>query len=485
MSAPSFRLRDIELYERPVELRLPFRFGVVTLRAAPQAFVKLRIETADGRSSIGMAAELMVPKWFDKNPDLSNEQNFAQLRLSLRHAVDAYSDKALRSAFGHSAAHHRALVDQGAGRGLNPLVASYGPALLDRAVIDALCRLSNQPFAQGLRCNLFGIEATALTPDLAGFDLAAYLGELTPARRIAARHTVGMLDPLTEAGLAAAERLNDGLPETLEGAIRRYGLRWFKLKVGGDIAADLARLKAIAAVLDKAPEPYRASLDGNEQYDDADGIAALWRAMRAEPDLRRLCASIQYIEQPIKRAAALDKPVASLAGEIPLIVDESDADYDVFPRARRLGYGGISSKTCKGVYRAILNAARTKHWNRQMGREDCFVTGEDLTCQAGLSVQQDLALVAALGLYHVERNGHHYVDGFGAAPQSEQAAFAAAHPDLYDISSGRPRLRIAGGDIALGSLLDAPSFASNAAPDWASLAAMNFTATAVLEGSTA
>lgn len=29
MSAPSFRLRDIELYERPVELRLPFRFGEI------------------------------------------------------------------------------------------------------------------------------------------------------------------------------------------------------------------------------------------------------------------------------------------------------------------------------------------------------------------------------------------------------------------------------------------------------------------------
>ncbi len=480
MSAPVFRLRDIQLYERPVNLRLPFRFGVVTLRAAPQAFLRLRIEMPDGRSAEGQAAELMVPKWFDKNPDLSNEQNFAQLRLALRHAAEAYDDTAPRSAFGHSAAHHRALIDLGDRHGLNPLVASYGPALLDRAAIDALCRLHQQPFAPALRGNLFGIEAGTLTPDLAGFDIAAYLAELTPARRIAARHTVGMLDPLTESGLAAADRLNDGLPETLEGAIARYGLRWFKLKVGGDIAADLARLKAIAAVLDAAPEPYRASLDGNEQYDDAEGIAALWRAMRAEPDLRRLCASIQYIEQPIKRAAALDKPVASLAGEIPLIVDESDADYDVFPRARALGYGGISSKTCKGVYRAILNAARARHWG-----EGCFITGEDLTCQAGLALQQDLALVAALGLTHVERNGHHYVDGFGTAPASEQAAFATAHPDLYDASSGKPRLRIAQGDIALGSLLDAPNFASNAAPDWASLAAMNFTASPVLEGNNA
>ncbi len=480
MSAPIFRIHDIALFERPVTLRLPFRFGVVTLREAPQAFLCLRISDGKGNEAWGMAAELMVPKWFDKNPALSNEDNFTQLRRSLQNAATAYDDGNMRDAFGHSAMHHAALVAAGGREGLNPLVAGYGPALIDRAVIDAVCRRHEQPFAAALRANMFGIRADALTPDLAGFDIDDYLSQLSPSRRIAARHTVGMLDPLTEAGLPAAERLNDGLPETLQGAIARYGLRWFKLKVGGDMAADLARLKAIAAVLDAAPEPYRASLDGNEQYDDAAGIAALWQAMRAAPELRRLCASIQYIEQPIKRPAALDRSVASLAGEIPLIVDESDADYDVFPRARALGYGGISSKTCKGVYRAILNAARAKHWG-----QGCFVTGEDLTCQAGLSLQQDLALVAMLGLQHVERNGHHYVDGFGTAPASEQAGFAAAHPDLYDTSQGRARLRTTEGDIALGSLLDVASFASGAEPAWSSLTPMTLTAHKQKEGSNA
>jgi len=480
MSAPIFRIHDIALFERPVTLRLPFRFGVVTLREAPQAFLCLRISDGKGNETWGMAAELMVPKWFDKNPALSNEDNFNQLRRSLHNAAAAYDDGKMRAAFGHSATHHAALVAAGGREGLNPLVASYGPALIDRAVIDAVCRQHEQPFAAGLRTNLFGIRADALTPDLAGFDITRFLSQLSPSRRIAARHTVGMLDPLTEAGLATEQRLHDGLPETLEGAIARYGLRWFKLKVGGDMAADLARLTEIAAVLDAAPEPYRASLDGNEQYDDAAGIAALWQAMRAAPALRRLCASIQYIEQPIKRAAALDRSVAALAGEIPLIVDESDADYDVFPRARALGYGGISSKTCKGVYRAILNAARAQHWGK-----GCFVTGEDLTCQAGLSLQQDLALVAMLGLQHVERNGHHYVDGFGTAPAAEQAGFAAAHPDLYDTSQGRARLRIVQGDIALGSLLDAKCFASAAEPAWSSLTPMTLTAHKQKEGSNA
>jgi len=44
MSAPRFALRAIELYERPVVLRLPFRFGMVTLERAPQAFVRARVD---------------------------------------------------------------------------------------------------------------------------------------------------------------------------------------------------------------------------------------------------------------------------------------------------------------------------------------------------------------------------------------------------------------------------------------------------------
>jgi hypothetical protein len=72
---------------------MPFRFGVVTLTEAPQVFVRARIELPDGSSHWGGAAELLAPKWFDKNLALSNEDNFEQLRLSLLLATDAYTDR--------------------------------------------------------------------------------------------------------------------------------------------------------------------------------------------------------------------------------------------------------------------------------------------------------------------------------------------------------------------------------------------------------
>ena len=68
IAAPQFSVIAVECFERPVRLRLPFRFGAVTLNEAIEAFVRARIRLSDGRESIGATAELMIPKWFDKDP---------------------------------------------------------------------------------------------------------------------------------------------------------------------------------------------------------------------------------------------------------------------------------------------------------------------------------------------------------------------------------------------------------------------------------
>jgi hypothetical protein len=101
-----------------------------------------------------------------------------------------------------------------------------------------------------------------------------------------------------------------------------------------------------------------ASLDGNEQYADAAGVAELLARLQATPALARLLRSILFIEQPIARKTALDVDVRALAAIKPVIVDESDGELDAFVRARAMGYTGISSKTCKGFYKSLLNAAR-------------------------------------------------------------------------------------------------------------------------------
>lgn len=458
---PRLRLEAFELRERSVDLRLPFRFGMVTVTRATQAVLSASIVLADGRRGTGFAAECLLPKWFDKNPALSDADNMDQLRTSLATALDLYRNAGEDTAFGLSAGLYREQQARCAALGLNPLVASYGPALVDRAVLDALGRRLGLSFAAMIRGNLPGIDTVALTPDLAGFDLPAFLAGLSPAPTIAVRHTVGLVDALTAADVASPR--GDGLPETLEEVVRVHGCRYYKLKVGGDVAADLDRLSRIASILDAGigagAGGYRTTLDGNEQYGDVEGIAALWRRMGETPALRRLVDSVLLIEQPIRRAVALDRPVAALAAERPLIIDESDGDIDAFPRAVALGYAGVSSKSCKGFYKSILNAARAAALDAEPDRKARhFLSAEDLCTWSGLSTQQDLALVSLLGLSHVERNGHHYIDGMSFAPEAEQEAFLSAHPDLYHRPPGRPvRLDIRNGDLRIGSL-DAPGF---------------------------
>jgi hypothetical protein len=463
--APDFRIRAIELYERPVHLRMPFRFGVVTLTEAPQAFVRAQVELADGHAAWGAAAELMAPKWFDKNLALTNEDNFDQLRRVLRLARDAYlSDARPATAFGHFARNYDAHARAAAAEGFNPLLAAYGPALVDRAVLDALCRARGLSFQDAMRANVPGMGPAH--PAFGGVDFDAFLAGLQAAPKIHARHTVGLVDAITRAD--QAERVGDGLPETLQEVVATYGHHYFKLKVAGKVDADVDRLQAIASVLDRAPVPYFASLDGNEQYESAEGVLELVRAMQAHPALQRLWKSIVFIEQPIARKLALQVDLRSTDLGKPVIVDESDGELDSFVQARARGYAGVSSKTCKGFYKSVLNAVRCAAWNREEGGSRYFMSAEDLTTQAGLAVQQDLALVSLLGITHVERNGHHYVDGMKALPRSEQAAFLRAHPDLYEDSHGAVRLRIRDGEIAIGSL-ECPGFASGAMPDFAAM----------------
>jgi hypothetical protein len=469
VAAPVFHVAEIELYERPVRLRLPFRFGVVTLTEAPQCFIRVRIEKPDGRSAWGAAAEMLVPKWFDKDLSLSNDQNFEQLRLSLRLAAEAYlSETTARSAFAHFAAHHHEQIESAGRRGLNPLVANYGPAQIDRAVLDAFCQTENCSFYDAVRENAVGIDPTLLLKDLgdlAGFDIGRFFASLTPAANIAARHTVGLVDVIS----GHPTQVNDGLPESLEDVVRRYGHTHFKLKVSGDRKNDIRRLTEIATVLDRIAEPVFVSLDGNEQYANADAVRELWQSMSETPPLKRLVASIIFIEQPISRAHALDNDVSILSAIRPVIIDESDDSLAAFPRAKALGYRGVSSKCCKGLYKSILNAARCALWNSGSKSAPYFMSGEDLTTQAGLSVQQDLTLINLLGIRHVERNGHHYVNGMMGVPDREQQAFLTTHPDLYERSNGAVRLKITKGQLAIGSLA-APGFASGAYPDWTRLA---------------
>jgi len=445
-------VKDIAFFERPVTFARPFRFGAVVINATPQAFVRVEIEVEGKGRATGASAEFLVPKWFDKRPHLSPEETVTELRRSLLIARDIYlAHSAFETAFGLHAACIGAQIEACAREDIPPLAAAYGPAEIDKAILDALLRCADVDFFDGMAGNIAGVNSR-LSRDLDDGEVSRFLAGRKRLERVAIRHTVGMDDRIEGEGGVADQKEN-------------AGARYFKLKLNGDPAHDADRLIRIGKELAALPCDYRVTLDANEQYADLVALSALVERLDRDAALRPIATKLLYIEQPMPRDITRASPLGVLARR-DFIVDEADDSYDAFPVARALGYRGISSKSCKGIYKSVINAVRAAKWSAS--GEKCFIAGEDLTCQAGLAVQQDLALGALIGVTHAERNGHHYVDGFGDTPAAEAEAFLTAHPDLYVRDGDKVRLAIHDGDLLTGSLTT-PGFASAVHPDWSAM----------------
>ncbi|MBR1226037.1 MULTISPECIES: hypothetical protein [unclassified Bradyrhizobium] len=449
---PRLTVRDIAFFERPVTFARPFRFGAVVINATPQMFVRVEIEVEGKGKATGASAEFLVAKWFDKRPHLSPQETITELRRSLLIARELYlAQSGYETAFGLHAACIGSQIAACAKEDIPPLAAAYGPAEIDKAILDALLRATGANFFDGMADNIAGVDAR-LSRDLGDEDVSRFLVRRQRLARVAIRHTVGMDDHVEGEGGVADVRENSGA-------------RYFKLKLNGDPVHDAERLTRIGRELATLPYDYSVTLDANEQYADLSVLGALVERLDRDGALKPIASRLLYIEQPMPRDITRQSPLRALASR-DFIVDEADDSYDAFPAARALGYRGISSKSCKGIYKSVINATRAAKWSAD--GDKAFIAGEDLTCQAGLAVQQDLALGALIGVTHAERNGHHYVDGFGDTPAPEAEAFLTAHPDLYLRDGKKIRLAIHDGDLLTGSLTT-PGFATSVHPGWSAM----------------
>ena len=254
--------------------------------------------------------------------------------------------------------------------------------------------------------------------------------------------------------------MDDGLPQDLESSIQAYGLRYFKLKLSGVADGDWTRLIDLAAVLEhQTAGQFQVTIDGNENFEDFDAFRVFWERIAQEPGLREMCRRTIVVEQPVHRDRALtDDAGAALkrwSNRPPLIVDESDGALGDVPRALALGYAGASYKNCKGIVKGIANACFLAV-TRPAGHA-AVLTGEDL-CQLGpLALQQDLAMMALLGIRPCRTQRTSLLSWPVDVPRDWQSAVLQAHPDFYTAHpAGFTRLRIENGKVNLGSVNRAP-----------------------------
>ncbi len=449
------RVRDVSFAVSDCVTRLPFRFGMNTMTWAPTLTARVTLETESGQQ-VGHSADLLVPKWFEKDPSKSLQQDVEGLMASAVAAADVAMDrnrpKADETVFQLWWRMYQERVHATPQDASDRLLRGFGVALVERAILDATCRAGGLSFFDALKQDLFSIQPGLVYPELESWSLADSLPS-APAERVHLRHTIGLVDVLRTKDLVNGQGPDDGLPESLEQDIKAFDLRWFKLKLCGNSTVDLPRTLALAQLLqEKVQGPWHVTVDGNEQFASFGDLTTFLETLKGDPLGLSLLERLVCIEQPLPRAISLHQDagrgLAALSEYAPVILDEADHGIEAFPRALALGYRGVSMKNCKGVLRALLQRGLCE---RNSDRHS-FQSGEDLTNLGVLALQQDLTTVAALGLKHVERNGHHYFRGLGHLPRAEVADAASKHPDLWTRHGEETHLRIQEGQLQLGSL---------------------------------
>ena len=239
-------------------------------------------------------------------------------------------------------------------------------------------------------------------------------------------HLIGALDPLTDADIA--ERLNDGLPETLPEWIVADGLTHLKIKLNGDdLEWDVARVLAIDKVTAETQakrgiDTWHYSADFNETCQDVEYLLAFLRQIQETESaaFQRLA----YIEQPTDRnLKAHPENKMHKAAEIkPVVIDESLTDFETFLLAREQGYSGVALKACKGQSQALLMGAAAAEY-------DMFLAVQDLTCP-GASFLHSAGLAARIpGVTAIEGNARQFCPG---ANEGWRDGF----PSIFNITDG-------------------------------------------------
>ena len=347
-------MEGFEFWVLPMRTRFPFRYGVASLTWLPHVVVRANIVWR-GRRWRGLASEGLPPKWFTKQADETFEVELAQMLAVIQNAARLATNAGEQER--GLGAWWRDLNDEQTAwakrRQVPGLLAGLGVSLIERAVLDALCRGWGRPLHQLVVSQEWIKDWGVVRTELSGVPAAAFL-PATPASEITVRHTVGLGDWLMEEDIADEDRLHDGLPQSLEACVRHYGLTHFKIKFSGSSDEVRERLSRVFAVLDAtAGQDWTCTLDGNEAFTEAGAFRHAFERMQRDPILASGLKRAVFVEQPLRRDCSLEESLRGLLRDWheapPLLLDEGDGDAVAWPRALELGYAGVSHKNCKGV----------------------------------------------------------------------------------------------------------------------------------------
>ncbi len=429
------QLKSVSCTSREIDYRVPIKFGGRVVVDVTVMDVRVDVETRDGRRATGTGSMPLGNAWAWPSRVVSSETTLAAMVQLTDQLVDVANGDtemghpieithALAPSYDSIA--EQVVADLQLGEPMPRLARLVAASPLEAAIHDAYGKALGQNSYNVLGAEFVNADLSHyLTDEFAGEYLDRYTLRV-PKPRIPLYHLIGALDPLTDADIA--QRVSDGLPETLGEWIKADGLTHLKIKLNGDdLDWDVARVVAIEQVAAETQaargcEQWHYSLDFNEKCANVQYVLDfLARVGQQSP---AALERAQYIEQPTHRDLHLnpENRMHEAAKIKPVVIDESLVDLESLQLARELGYSGVALKACKGQTEALLMGAAAQKYG-------LFLCVQDLTC-IGASLLHSASLSARIPtIAAIEGNGRQYCP-------AGNAGWDQRYPGMFNITDG-------------------------------------------------
>jgi L-alanine-DL-glutamate epimerase-like enolase superfamily enzyme len=427
------RILEVDHQFEDFQYRVPYQFGGRTVDRVTLLNVNCRVRTGGGRETWGFGSMTLGNAW--AFPSASQDAGLGAMRAladELRkitadcdesgHPIDLF--RVLEPAY------LRAAETVSSGRQL----ATPIPKLCTLVVASAFDAALHDAYGKAFDVSCYATYGSSfmrgdLSVDLGSEFKGEYLDRYVPAAprpTMPVFHSVGASDPLEASDVK--QRVDDGLPNTLEEWIQRDGLIRFKIKLnGGNLPADLDRVIRTDRIANRTL-PARGTTDWKYILDFNEGCPNVGYLLEFLRKVREQTASgferILYIEQPTARDLKKDRGnVMHEAAKLrPIVADEALTDLESLLLAREMGYTGVALKACKGQSHAMLNAAAAQKYGM-------FLCVQDLTCP-GASLIHSAGIAARVpGNAGIEANARQFVPAANASWESK-------FPGLFTIKNG-------------------------------------------------
>lgn len=447
LPAGAIRVVGVETSFHEHRYRTPYKFSGAPVDRATILDVAVDAVAADGRTVRGFGSMPLGNVWAFPTRTLPYAETLGAMK-GLATRIETILSGCDEAAHPLELAHllqpeyERAAAEESRTRGLAEPIPDLAILVtaspFDAALHDACGKALGRP------------SFLALDREFIGHDLSRYLGadfrggnlqeslRRAPAARVPLFHSVGGSDPVRPEDIA--ERLDDGLPQSLADWIRYSGLFRLKIKLQGEgLDRDVARTVAIDQVA-RATEPqadWKYCCDFNEACPD---VAYVLEFLARVRERSPACfEAIQYVEQPTSRnLRAVPRVDMHAANKLrPIVVDEGLTSLQTLLEARDLGYTGLALKACKGQTHAVLMAAAARKYGM-------FITVQDLTCPGAALVHSAAIAAWVPGTAGLEANARQYMP-------AANAPWTDRFPGLFRITDGTLHTDCLAGRPGLGA----------------------------------